>query len=293
MERFPLIGYDKGLENVVFRVQTVNPYPATLPISALSLLSPTTLHCSEVYYSCFPLTNPYLRIYFHTCVFSTLTNAMVCPVTVGLFYQDNPFSEKIIEILGDKIGRNGLGTEFNLSLEAADTAYKFSDDPAYIRVNLGLPIVVFTSLLCFEAESRQYQFLTRHVLVLAPYSPLTASLQSADLTAFQGFLMGLQEAVINPHAFYGYIDYWVEKVSQYLIGASVPSMTTSLLRELLYFLVWSLDDKPQGQDDYGKSTYERICRNHAENDDNEAIRLRLVTIWTTAIRFIQEYYLLS
>lgn len=278
---------------MVFRVQTTTPYPSTTPISVLSLLSPAALHCSEVYYSCFPLTTPFLRIYFHPCVFSTVTNSTVCPVTAGLFYQDNPFSSRIIEILDDKIGKNGLGAEFNVSLEAADTAYRFAPDPAHIRVNLGVPIVVFTSLLCFKAENLEYQFLTRHVLVIAPYSPLNACLQSADLTAFQAFFMGLQEAVINQHAFYGYIDYWVEKVSQYLMGVSASSMATSLLKELLYFLVWLLDDKPEGQADYGKWTYESICRSHAESDDNEAIRLRLVTIWTAAISFIQEYYLLS
>ena len=105
--------------------------------------------------------------------------------------------------------------------------------------------------------------------------------------------MGLQEAVINKHAFYSYADYWVEKISQYLMGVPVPSMTTSLFKELLHFLVWSLDGEPEGQEDYGKWTYENICLIEPENYANEAIRLRLVTIWTAAISFIQEYYLLS
>lgn len=289
--RFPLIGFDTEAENEVFAVQNVSANPSNVPTAVLSLLSPSVLQCAEVMYCCYPLHTAFLRLYFHPCVFHVAT-ALTWPVTAGLFFLDNEFSNRVVEILGAEMGRNELGRQFQVTMETKDQglSHRFAADPAQIRVNLGAPVVTFSSFLCFEANGAKYQFLTRHTLVLYPYSPLATCLQSADFAAFQAALLGLQEAVINPNTFYGYPNHWVEKASQLLLGAA-PVMMTSLLKELLHHLMWSLDGEPD-QPDYGRVTHERICQNYAESDD-EAMRLRLVTLWTAANRLIQDYYLLS
>lgn len=291
--RFPLIGFDSEADCEVFAVQNVSPSPAFTPFTVLSVLNPSVLQCSEVTYSCYPLHSPFLRLYFHPCVFSNAAPALAWQVKAGLFFEDNEFSKRIIEIIRPELGRNELGQEFQVAMETKDQGltYHFAPDPAEIRVNMGAPMVIFSSLLCFEVQGTIYQYLTRHILVLYPYSPLTTCLQTADFAAFQAVLLGLQEAIINPHAFYGYANYWVEAISRHLQGAS-PLMTTSLHKELVHHLMWSLDGEPQGQHDYGRWTYERTCNSYAETDD-EALRLRLVTLWTAVMRQIQDYYLLS
>ena len=295
MARFPLLGVDNGPDIEVFEVYKVLPTASSIPLPALQCLAPN-IPTTEVHYLCANLPSPFIRLYLHPCVFSTISHLNTFPVSAGIFFHQNHFSDRVIEVTSDDLGKNRLGNRFYISLEQVDqgNTWKFARDSAEIRINTGISVVIFSSLVVFDWADTQYQYLTRHVLLLAPLSPLGNSILMADdYKGFHAVLMGLQEKIVHSNAFYAYKEYFMEEITGKLIGLPVSEKGKSLFRELVYLLTWEIDGKPGHKPEYGRNTYEDLCKDQAETEGSEGGRLRITSIWTKAIRLVQEYYLLS